>query len=331
MPDKSITSSRQLAILLAICFGLNTTTPVLANPVAATGNQSLLNYGLPEAANARQDLLIHSLSQSNAARTQDSSLIPETMYKIGSSPVTLDCALPIHGALPEPLAIPSTKAELKAPVTHKHKTKGPRELTVGLSSDSYETIDQRMNRLVDCALEKNPQMAKLDKAVAHYRTSTQKTVAAGKDIAEYVFDYQGFGPSSEAGDIVLGEKLKVKSRAAAEYARQQLVDSTHSSVTAGTMELAMGLGMSDKTRGSEIANAGYDHLKDMVGEEEAAKTKELIVTLRQDVDIPDSVYNQNIWSTSERQKKQEMLLAGHEQRSCLAGNSKVRAQIQQTQ
>lgn len=306
MQCRSVTLSRQMAILLAIFSALSTTTPGLADPAANTLNVPLLNYGLPAQANALQDLLIHSFLYPDAAKTKDSLSMPETIYKIGASSVNLDCALPIHGALSEPLAV-SFVAKAQPQVKPKHQAS--KELTVTLSSDCYETIDQRLNKLVDCALKNNSQMDKLDKAVAHYRTTTQKTVAVSKDLAEYVFDYQGFGPSSEAGDIVLGEKLKIKSRASAEYARQQLVDSTHCQVTSGTMELAMGLGMADKSRGRQIASSGYDQLKSMVGEEEATKTKELIVALCQDINIPDSVYNKNIWSTSERQKKQDMLLS----------------------
>jgi hypothetical protein len=308
--------SRQTAVLLAINTAFTASLPSFAQPLPS--HTPLINYGLPEEANERQNLLIHFFVSPGQTKPQESSSMPETTHQFGYSAVNLDCQLPIHGTLSAPAEASvasngssgdSGHAVPTAASVPKHKHHAPRELTATLSSDSYETIDQRMNKLVDCALEKNPQMAKLDKAVAHFRTKTQKSVAVTKDLAEYVFDYQGFGPSSEAGDIVLGEKLKIKSRSAAEYARQQLVDSTHTSVTSGTMELAMGLGMADKTRGGEIANSGYENLKTMVGEEEASKTKELIVTLCQDVNIPDTVYNKNIWSTSERQKKQDLLLS----------------------
>ena len=119
--------------------------------------------------------------------------------------------------------------------------------------------------------------------------------------------YRGFGPSAEAGDIILGEKLKVKSRASAEFARQKNIDETHLKVTTCMFQVAMGIGMTDRQRGDEIVDAGMKSLKDLVGEEEAAKTAQMLADFKNNFEVPESMYEQKIWDVAQKQAKQNQI------------------------
>jgi len=176
-------------------------------------------------------------------------------------------------------------------------------LTGGISQTDEDKFANRLDNLLDAALDRNPNSKVLDKAVAHYRTTTQKIIAETKDATDYLIPYRGFGPSSEAGNIILGEKLKVKSRASAEYARQKNIDETHLQIVTNMMQLAMGMGMSDRSRGDQISGQAMASLKGLVGDEEAEKTFQLLSTWSTDLNVPESVYEQDVWDVSQKQDK----------------------------
>jgi hypothetical protein len=147
------------------------------------------------------------------------------------------------------------------------------------------------------------------KAVAHYRTTKQKVIAEAKDTADYVIPFRGFGPSSEAGDVILDEQVKLKSRASAEYARQRHIDDLHVKVVSNMMQIAMGLGMTDRAKSAETVGQGYDALKGLVGEEETERTLELLNTWMTEMNVPESVYAQGVWDVTTRQEKFKTILS----------------------
>lgn len=177
------------------------------------------------------------------------------------------------------------------------------KLTGGITQDDEDKFAQRLDNLLDAALDRNDKSKVLDKAVAHYRTTTQKVIAETKDATDYLIPYRGFGPSSEAGDIILGEKLKVKSRASAEYARQKHIDDTHLQLVTSMMQLAMGMGMADRARGNEISGTAIASLKGLVGDEEAEKTFQMLSTWSKDLNVPESVYKQDVWDITQKRDK----------------------------
>lgn len=167
--------------------------------------------------------------------------------------------------------------------------------------DAENAVSSRIDSLLESALARDPQSRVFTNAVAHYRTKTQRVIAETKDTVDYLIPYRGFGPSSEAGDIILGEQVKLKSRASAEYARQRHIDETHVKVVASMMQLAMGLGTSDKDKSAAIVAQGYSSMKDLVGQEETDRTMEMLNTWMKEVQVPDSVYNQGVWDVAKRQ------------------------------
>jgi hypothetical protein len=185
----------------------------------------------------------------------------------------------------------------------------PEKLEAGISvADVHDAVATRVDELLDVALDRDDKAAVLEKAVAHYRTTTQKVIAETKDATDYLIPYRGFGPSSEAGDIILDEKVKLKSRASAEYARQKHIDETHIKLVGGMMQLAMGLGTKNKAESERIIDSGMNSLRVLVGDEEATKTKDMLLTWANGVNVPDHVYTQPVWDVTLRQDKLKSMI-----------------------
>lgn len=184
----------------------------------------------------------------------------------------------------------------------------PKELTGSISTaDPYQHVGTQIDRLLETALERDEKTKSIDMAVSHYRKKSQIVIAETKDAFDYMIPYRGFGPSAEAGDIILGEKLKMKSRASAEFARQKNIDETHLKVTTCMFQMAMGIGMQDRGRGQEITDAGIKSLRELVGEEEAEKTVKMLTGFQENFAVPESVYEQKIWDVAQKQTKQNQI------------------------
>ncbi len=194
----------------------------------------------------------------------------------------------------------------------KHKKAAPmqsNELSGSISfSDPYESASQQIDQLLDCALSRDPSTAGLEKAVSHYRKRSQIIIAESKDACNYVIPYRGFGPSSEAGDIITGEKLKVKSRASAEYARQKQIDEVHLKLVSSMMQISMGLGMTDQERGKAVTASGVAALSDLVGEEEAEKARANLVLMASQLSITDEHFQKETWDVQQKQKMHRQIL-----------------------
>lgn len=159
-------------------------------------------------------------------------------------------------------------------------------------------IDLDLDSIVTIALNKNPQYGAYSEAVNKYNTPYQKAVAQGKDALDYMLPYRGFGPSSEGGDVILGENSRVKGLSSAVYLKQKLIDETHLKVTAAILEMAMGIGSNnDKTTLN-----GYNSLKSLIGDE-ADKVKQSISSLS------GSPRDAN-WSILEKQDRFKALIKG---------------------
>ncbi len=175
-------------------------------------------------------------------------------------------------------------------------------------SCQHSLVARRIDQLLDTALDKDSKTQVLDKAVKHYNKTSQKVLAETKDAMDYLIPYRGFGPSSEAGDIILDEKVKLKSRASAEYARQKHIDEKHLQIVTSMSQIAMGLGMSDQVRGEKITSSGIQTLKGLVGDEEAEKTVDLLDEWSKNVVVPESVYAQGVWDVNQRQEKTKFVM-----------------------
>lgn len=189
------------------------------------------------------------------------------------------------------------------------EAKKPKRLDASIDlSDGESPVAARIDEMMDKALERDAKAQVLDQAVTHYRTKTQRAIAQTKDTVDYVIPFRGFGPSSEAGDVILGEQVKLKSRASAEYARQKHIDELNLKLVSNLMHVSMGLGTADPVKADEIVSSGVGNLKELVGDEEAMKTMQLLNTWTSELSIPPGVYAQGAWTVAEKQAKLQLIL-----------------------
>lgn len=146
-----------------------------------------------------------------------------------------------------------------------------------------------VNTLLDGALGSDPKNVHLNRAVGHYTRSSSTFLSDAKDAANYIVPFRGFAPSSEAADVILDEKIKVKDRASAEYAKQRMIDDLHPKLVAKTMQLAMAVGTKDPVEREELVPKAVASLEEVVGKERAqlalAKLEEW-----GKLQLPDSAY-----------------------------------------
>jgi len=135
----------------------------------------------------------------------------------------------------------------------------------------------------------------VNERVTHFEASIQKALAYSKDAFNYVIPYRGFGPSSEAGDVITDEKLKIHDLASAKYAQQKIGDDIHSSLTAALFEVAMGIGNNNQ----EQISAGKDQIKNLVGKDIPIED-----TLNVQVEMPETID----WDVLEKSNQEQDLI-----------------------
>jgi hypothetical protein len=144
------------------------------------------------------------------------------------------------------------------------------------SVGQFPKLSQRINNLVELAVDRSSDKQVLDSRHHHFSKPTQCAFAATKDLAELATEYKGFEQSSEAADIILGEKLKLKSKSACEFAKQQRRDNAERLIYASLIQLAEGLGSVESAHSIEEIKQGVDKLASLVGPEEAGKTQDAL-------------------------------------------------------
>ena len=150
------------------------------------------------------------------------------------------------------------------------------------------SLNIQLGNLLDLGIKDDPRINEAGQAVAKYSTTLQKFIADGKDWANYMIPWKGFGPSSEAADIILDEKVKLHSLGSAQYQQQRLIDEVHVSLVTNILQLAM--------TGDDAG------LKAQIGE---AATKDLVDGLQQ---YNGQSVDQGTWDIKTRQDKQRLLL-----------------------
>lgn len=283
---------RRLISAVTLCVMATSTMPALAADHGVPSSFAItINGSLPG--------LTAPLQDSAQAETIDEA--PSQTAKVHRS--LNGWSLPITGPL---TLVKRTITSVKPKQT---EVKAGDELVGSVDySDPYESVTYHIDELLEEALVRDPRSEALEKAVDHYRKPIQRVIAEGKDATNYVIPYRGFGPSKEAGNLILDEDVKIKSKAAAEYARQKQVDEMHLKVVSSMMQIAMGLGMDDQIRGEEITESGVSSLGDLVGRESAERTKLKLTALVASMNIPDEVYDQQMWDVHQKQDKQREIL-----------------------
>jgi hypothetical protein len=194
-----------------------------------------------------------------AADEQVSSNSKETSTVTDSATVT---------SATDPVATPATDS-----VTVTSSKKIFHEGVVQFVSPS---LDQQIDELVAEAINVARNRSLLDEREHHYNKYVHRMIASSKDIAELATSCRGFEQSSEAADIILDEKLKLKSKAAVALAKQRQANELQSKIIAALMQVAMGYGLKDATESEAAVKQGHDALVNLVGEDKAAATQHLL-------------------------------------------------------
>jgi hypothetical protein len=145
------------------------------------------------------------------------------------------------------------------------------EITNYLNPEFNKQIDD----LISVAHDKQQRSQLLIKE-QHYKKPTQKILSMGRDLAELCTAYRGFEQSSEAADVILDEKTKLKNAAAVAYVKQKQHDKLHAAVLTAMMQIAAGLGMSDEAQKSEAIKEGSYLLEELTDKDHADKTVEML-------------------------------------------------------
>jgi hypothetical protein len=146
----------------------------------------------------------------------------------------------------------------------------------GVVQFASPSLDQQIDDLVSQAVFVAENRRLLDSNEHKYNKYVHRMIASSKDIAELATSCRGFEQSSEAADIILDEKLKLKSKAAVALAKQRQANQLQTKVVATLMQMTMGYGLKDAAESDTTVKQGYDSLVDLVGEEKAAATQHIL-------------------------------------------------------
>jgi len=138
-------------------------------------------------------------------------------------------------------------------------------------------LSKGIDDLVKAALDKVHRAELLAKE-KHYKTTLARLAASTRDLAELCTEYKGFEQSSEAADIILDEKYKLKSGSAVAYVKQKQADTTHERIITALMQIATGIGATDQEQGNAAIRDGVAEIQDLTDADQAQKTVETLKT-----------------------------------------------------
>ena len=191
-------------------------------------------------------------------------------------------------------AVQSTTEEQSSPVPIVEPSRKVNSILLKgtVSDEIYPQLERRVQDLMQAALDRESDSALLGKRSARYNKVWSRVWAGTRDIAELLTEYKGFEQSSEAGDVLLGEKFKLKSKSSADCVQQLKRDHIEKEILTGILQIAQGLGCpeeSDRKRGTEL---GLNQLKKLVGDDEAHKTLETLTNCCATIKVDPSVFDQ---------------------------------------
>ncbi|CAM6006238.1 unnamed protein product [Sphagnum balticum] len=167
---------------------------------------------------------------------------------------------------------PSSEPVVPQATSNSDKQKSCIRLEAAISDENYPRLEARTNQLIDLALKRRTDNDVLTKKGKHFHGPLAVAWAKSRDILELLTEFEGFEQSSEAGDVILDEKLKIKSKGSADYATQLRKDKIERDVYTAIMQVAEGLGCPDSARAQSELDQGTEFMKSLVGQEETEKT-----------------------------------------------------------
>ncbi len=186
---------------------------------------------------------------------------------LGAQVSAAEIAVGTDAALAPPTVLLSTHGATDTGVAQGEVGK---ELKGGVSKTEVapeELIDQ----LVVSAYDRDARASEIKAKEGKYRGSLRRSIAKMSDMAQFMTAYKGFQASSEAADVILEEKQKLKSKAAVDWIKQKQHDELHPKVVSSLMQIASGLGMSDPAKQQKNVDVGVKQLASIVGDEDAKR------------------------------------------------------------
>ncbi|MBX9687021.1 MAG: hypothetical protein K2X27_09980 [Candidatus Obscuribacterales bacterium] len=179
--------------------------------------------------------------------------------------------------------------------------------------------DPMVGGLVSLALQRDAATESLEKKDKQMKGVVNKALSAAKMSAHFITEYRGFEMSSEGADIILDEKLKLKSASATDYAKQRKADEAHAKVVSSLLQIAQGLGMNDEDARKRTIQGGLEPLSQMVGAENANLTLKNMEAWSAQLNVPASIFKKDPWTMMELQQKSEGLLKSSAQTDPVMG------------
>jgi hypothetical protein len=145
-----------------------------------------------------------------------------------------------------------------------------RELKVRISKTQVAP-ELLIDQLVNSAFDRDARAEEIKAKEQKYSGTVRRSISKVSDMAQFMTAYKGFQASSEAADVILDEKQKLKSRASVDWVRQKQHDEIHPKVVSSLMQIASGLGMPDAFRRRRNVDEGYKQLASLVGDDDAKR------------------------------------------------------------
>jgi hypothetical protein len=141
------------------------------------------------------------------------------------------------------------------------------------------SLPDSMVELVSAAEEHNAQIVACKAYLNRFNGRKSRIGARANDALNFVFMFQGVSTSSEAGDVILDEKLKLKSLGSAKYVMRKLEDQSELRVLTNAIDLAATLGNKRTASNQKLLAERRKSLEDLVGAEAAARYVECLQSI----------------------------------------------------
>lgn len=146
-------------------------------------------------------------------------------------------------------------------------------------------IENCLQDLILSAKAQSSEIRDLEAEVQRFSNNKAHLADRTKDALNDIFMFKGVSASSEAGDVILDEKLKIKSKGSAKYAQQHAEEALELRIITNFLQLASEIGNGSHENSKDFQES-LDQLRKLVGESRADNA---LVLLRgkSTEDLPD--------------------------------------------
>ncbi len=132
------------------------------------------------------------------------------------------------------------------------------------TSSTRSELDSALEYAVTCAKAKDSHYQRYQSVANKFSSKRRRITTRLADTLDYTLMYRGVSPSSEAADVILGEKNKVKSFGSAKYMQQKISDELSLKISTLTLQLAMDAGHAGTAMYGQASSA-YTKLCQLTG------------------------------------------------------------------